>query len=362
MGIVTPLGSELPNTDAAYKAIADAVDAAAAMFGQGTLAARPVSTPGSPGKAGRFYVVTSGAESGQVYYDYGTGWFYVNPPPTTPGPDSITATEIAANAVGSSELADNSVDAAAIQDGVVGAAKIANALKPSAGAGAGTEALRAIGSGAGQVVAGNDARLTDQRVPTDNSVTTGKVVDANITLAKLAANSVDDSKIVAGHGGAGDYSAGLPVSGLFTGYRHTIFIINLAYDLIYRPDLDATYPWQVAGGPTLRASGTSLNYIPAAWGGGFSLAAPVPGRYNIFIEASGNPVQGVGDTIRAVVAGSEVQRNSGLYYGNNHARIVYTATATALAQGSVVAVEQISNATDGQHVIGSIHLELVRVG
>lgn len=33
---------------------------------------------------------------------------------------------------------------------------------------------------------GNDARFTDTRTPTDNTVTTAKIVDANVTLAKLA--------------------------------------------------------------------------------------------------------------------------------------------------------------------------------
>lgn len=198
MGIVTPLGTEAPNTDAAYKAIADAVDAVAAMFGQGTFAARPVSTPANPGKQGRFYMVTSGAETGQLYYDYGTGWLYVNPPPTTPAPDSITSVELAPNAVTNTEMADNAVGAAEIIDGSVGTAEIANALKPSAGAGAATEALRALGTGGANAAAGNDARLSDQRTPSDGSVTTTKIVDANVTLAKLAGNSVDSSKIVDG--------------------------------------------------------------------------------------------------------------------------------------------------------------------
>lgn len=42
------------------------------MYGVGTLAARPTSTPGSPGIGGRIYKATDG--SGLLYYDYGTGW------------------------------------------------------------------------------------------------------------------------------------------------------------------------------------------------------------------------------------------------------------------------------------------------
>lgn len=156
LGIVTPLGTEAPNTDLAYKTIADAVDAVAAIFGQGTFAARPVSTPGSPGKQGRFYIVTSGAEIGQIHYDYGTGWFHLNPD-QTPAADSITAAMLQADSVGASEIQTDAVGSAEIVAGAVTASEIANALKPSAGAGAATEALRALGTAAGLAAAGTHA-------------------------------------------------------------------------------------------------------------------------------------------------------------------------------------------------------------
>jgi hypothetical protein len=41
-----------------------------------------------------------------------------------------------------------------------------------------------------------DARFTDTRTPTDNTVTTAKVVDANVTADKLATDSVTTAKIV----------------------------------------------------------------------------------------------------------------------------------------------------------------------
>ena len=41
-----------------------------------------------------------------------------------------------------------------------------------------------------QVVYGTDTRLTDTRTPTDLSVTTGKIVDANVTNAKLANSAI----------------------------------------------------------------------------------------------------------------------------------------------------------------------------
>jgi hypothetical protein len=72
-------------------------------------------------------------------------------------------------------LKANSVTATEIMNGTVAAAEIANALKPSAGAAAGTEALRALGTTASTAAAGNDSRLSDERTPKDNSVTATKV-------------------------------------------------------------------------------------------------------------------------------------------------------------------------------------------
>lgn len=46
-----------------------------------------------------------------------------------------------------------------------------------------------------QVVYGTDTRLSDTRTPTDDTVTTGKISDLNVTAAKLAADSVTTAKI-----------------------------------------------------------------------------------------------------------------------------------------------------------------------
>jgi hypothetical protein len=48
----------------------------------------------------------------------------------------------------------------------IGRDALADDLKPSAGAEPGDEALRAIGDGPGEVVAGNDPRLSNPRTPT----------------------------------------------------------------------------------------------------------------------------------------------------------------------------------------------------
>jgi hypothetical protein len=48
------------------------------IYGQGTFANRPVSTGGSPGIQGRIYEAT---DRGILYYDFGTGWQIIGPPP-----------------------------------------------------------------------------------------------------------------------------------------------------------------------------------------------------------------------------------------------------------------------------------------
>ncbi len=76
------------------------------------------------------------------------------------------------------------ITSADILDGTIVDGDVAAANKDGA---AGTPSMRTIGAGAGQAVAGNDARLTDQRVPTDGSVTDLKVAGgAGIAETKLA--------------------------------------------------------------------------------------------------------------------------------------------------------------------------------
>jgi hypothetical protein len=128
-----------------------ALEAMGAIYGQGTHAARPISTSGVPGKQGRLYYET---DTQLLFWDYGTGWAQITSTYGGPGAGTIGTTELADNAVTNPKMADNSVGSAEIIDGTVGAAEIADALKPSAGAGAGTESLRSLGTTAGQAAAG----------------------------------------------------------------------------------------------------------------------------------------------------------------------------------------------------------------
>lgn len=76
------------------------------------------------------------------------------------------------------------VDTNFIANEAITLAKINAAIKNPA---AGTAGLRTLGAGATEAAAGNDSRFTNERAPTAGSVTTAKIVDANVTAAKMAA-------------------------------------------------------------------------------------------------------------------------------------------------------------------------------
>lgn len=140
------------------KELADRADLVLAMFDQGTLAARPISTAGQPGIKGRFWYAT---DNQLVYYDHGTGWIQVG---ELVGEDDITNFHIAPNTVRSTEIQDLTILAGDMADGAVvnrvlgdnsvDFIKAHSTLKPSQGAGASQEALRAIGSAPGMAAAG----------------------------------------------------------------------------------------------------------------------------------------------------------------------------------------------------------------
>ena len=86
--------------------------------------------------------------------------------------------------------------------------------------GLGGAAALNVGTTAGTVAAGDDSRLTDQRVPTDGSVTTAKLADGAVTAAKIAASqtvtfgSVSAGTLAAGAGGVTATTGRLAVLGI----------------------------------------------------------------------------------------------------------------------------------------------------
>lgn len=153
-----PIRDDRPDIPLHLKNIVDGLEKSA-MYGQGTTAAKPPSSVGSPGIQGRFYMATD-VTPHVLYYDYGTGWDTVGSigagsiGTAQLADGSVTTPKLADDAVTSAKIAAGAVGASEIADGSIAATEIANALKPSAGASAATEALRALGTAAGQAAAG----------------------------------------------------------------------------------------------------------------------------------------------------------------------------------------------------------------
>lgn len=103
---------------------------------------------------------------------------------------AVTSLKIADATIATGDLADGAVTSLKIADGSVTDTDVAAANKDGS---AGTASLRTLGAGASQAAAGNDARLSDQRTPSDNSVTAAKVVDGTLGLGELSASGTKDA-------------------------------------------------------------------------------------------------------------------------------------------------------------------------
>jgi hypothetical protein len=159
-GLRYPLLTDTPDVPRDIGNIAADADGTFAMYTQGTLASRPTSTSGSPGKAGRIYY---GTDTLHLYYDFGTGWSDIGPSSSAIADGSITGgpagagVKIAAATITHDNMVAGTITTTEILDGTIAAADLAAALKPSGGAGSGTESLRALGTAAGTAAAGTHA-------------------------------------------------------------------------------------------------------------------------------------------------------------------------------------------------------------
>jgi hypothetical protein len=122
LGLPYPQLISPADVPADIQALAEALDGAA-LIDAGPLSGRPVSTSGSPGRIGRFYLSTD-TNPMVLYIDTGTSWVAVN----SIAAGSIVASMIANGAVGASALAISAVGTAAIANGAV--------TNPKLGAGA----------------------------------------------------------------------------------------------------------------------------------------------------------------------------------------------------------------------------------
>jgi hypothetical protein len=95
-------------------------------------------------------------------------------------------------------MANNKPVITNLSDEITGA-MIAAAVKDPV---AGTAGLRTLGTGAQQACAGNDARLSDARTPTDGSVTTAKLAASAVAQSKLKTSTGSVSTAVGPEGRA----------------------------------------------------------------------------------------------------------------------------------------------------------------
>lgn len=109
-------------------------------------------------------------------------------------------------------------------------------------------------------------------------------------LATPAAGSVTQASFAAGAAAGQSYGTVLPTAGLYNGYRFTFFpsptndnFAPMSIDVIYRADLDATYPWfAVAGSDAFDDTAISVpGGSTASYGGGATLYAPRAGYYSV---------------------------------------------------------------------------------
>jgi hypothetical protein len=112
--------------------------------------------------------------------------------------NAVTNTKIADNAVSTAKIADSAVGTAKIADSAVGTTKIADSAVGSAKIAADAVTSAKIAEADG---------TSAQNANTGNGIKTTHLQDGAVTLAKLAPNSVDGSKIVDGTIGLADLAA-----------------------------------------------------------------------------------------------------------------------------------------------------------
>lgn len=150
---------------------------------------------------------------------------------------------------------------------------------PSAAAAA-TPSLRALGTGATDACAGNDSRLSDTRTPTDNSVTSAKIVDGAIVNADINASAaIDFSKLAAP---AADFSmnshkitnvtAGTTTGNAATYEQTPASILTTQGDMLYASS--ANTPARLAKGTAFQILRTNSGATAPEWvSGGLHLIA-----------------------------------------------------------------------------------------
>jgi hypothetical protein len=133
--------------------------------------------------------------AGQIYFDttvnvlfFWNGTVWVETDGRTAIPEGPAGGDLTGN-YPNPELAPEVVGTPELGAGAVTGAKVSSTIKDAA---AGTPSLRTLGTGPQQATAGNDSRLSDQRIPVDGSVDDSKVAaNARIKISKLELDPTD---------------------------------------------------------------------------------------------------------------------------------------------------------------------------
>jgi hypothetical protein len=368
-----PLESDAPaDLQAAFEGYMASGGDKVVQSDSGPLAQRPVSTAGAPGKLGRRYLATddlSGGPNGTEYIDTGTSWI-VAPSAINNGgvtnvklaDDSVDQRALAPASVGTPELIDAGVGTVKLAPKAVDTTKLADALKPSAGAGAATEAVRALGTGAGQALPGNDPSVTNARTP----------------LAHRATHAIGGADELFG---AGTLAARPAAAGLPNGYHYfvndenggTVYqVIGGAWSRISagnapnatRLDADVFSSWRDIASLTVGSVGalnTPNEYILAfAANQVFASGAPGSGRGAFYVDPADYAVPGKttvfrvrrvsymgGNSLGFGVTGRFRAFNLGVSSGGNDALGTVGTTAATIGGGVAMNASTIYNDVSG---------------
>ncbi len=281
--------------------------------------------------------------AGQVYYNSADGNLYVYDGIATAFVDLTQqasapsdATTIAKGIVQlAGDLGGTGTVAAApiISAGAIDTGKISGTLKPSGTAAVGTESLRALGVTASTACAGNDARLSDTRIPTDASVTGGttgagiKIAATTITAANIANATLTDVQIAAANksGTAGTESLRQIGTGALNAMAGNTTLSSIAAPTtnVAMAGLRITG----LGTPTVSTDATTKQYVDDR-AGGFdwheSVSAIAIG--NITLATPGATIDGVtlANPSRVLLAGQTTASENGIW--------IWTGAATALTR------------------------------
>ena len=195
-----PEGTDAPDVPADLQRLADDVDGKAVEFGQGLINNRP-----TVGTQGRFYWATN---ESKLYYDDGSAWRQVTYDPVTDAAAATGSLRTLGTGARQAAAGNDSRFTSGVAAESITLTELADELVPSRGASTSAEAVRALGSASGQAAPGNDSRLSNERVPTDGSVTAAKIAANAVTAAKIANNAVGASELQAGSVGSSEIASG----------------------------------------------------------------------------------------------------------------------------------------------------------